>query len=142
MHGLTHCCNSAARQRYLPVRCAKAAVNRTICLYKLADVASVQMGEEKLRIEEDESNTRKRLKEMREDHKKWEETRDNRVRCRACMHCPASFGHELELCRAMLDICSPSGRHMHGAASNQHHVLLQRRALLLPCHVSCEQTLS
>ena len=41
------------------------------------------MGEEKLRIEEDESNTRKRLKEMREDHKKWEETRDNRVRCPA-----------------------------------------------------------
>ena len=47
------------------------------------------MGEEKLRIEEDESNTRKRLKEMREDHKKWEETRDNRVRCPADMPDPS-----------------------------------------------------
>ena len=47
------------------------------------------MGEEKLRIEEDESNTRKRLKEMREDHKKWEETRDNRVRCTASMPGPS-----------------------------------------------------
>ena len=39
----------------------------------------LQMAEEKLRIEDDESNTRKKLKEMREDHKQWEETRDNRV---------------------------------------------------------------
>lgn len=39
-----------------------------------------QMKEEQLRLEEDEATTKKRMKETREHHKKWEETREGRVR--------------------------------------------------------------
>lgn len=39
----------------------------------------VQMKDEQLRLEEDEATMKKRLKETREDHKKWEESREGRV---------------------------------------------------------------
>ena len=38
-----------------------------------------RLKEEEERIEEDEAETRKRLKSSREHHKKWEETRETRV---------------------------------------------------------------
>ena len=38
-----------------------------------------RLKEEEERIEEDEADTRKRLKTSREHHKKWEETRETRV---------------------------------------------------------------
>lgn len=38
-----------------------------------------RMQEEQLRLEEDEATTKKRMKETREHHKKWEETRETRV---------------------------------------------------------------
>lgn len=38
-----------------------------------------RLKEEEERIEEDEADTRKRLKSSREHHKKWEETRETRV---------------------------------------------------------------
>ena len=38
-----------------------------------------RLKEEEDRIEEDEADTRKRLKTSREHHKKWEETRETRV---------------------------------------------------------------
>ncbi|KAK9798524.1 hypothetical protein WJX73_007542 [Symbiochloris irregularis] len=38
-----------------------------------------RMKDEQLRLEEDEAGMKKRLKETREDHKKWEETREGRV---------------------------------------------------------------
>ena len=39
-----------------------------------------QMKEEQLRLEEDEASAKKRLKETREHHKHWEESREGRVR--------------------------------------------------------------
>lgn len=46
------------------------------------------MQEEQLRLEEDEATTKKRMKETREHHKKWEETRETRVRAgsQCCLH--------------------------------------------------------
>jgi hypothetical protein len=41
-----------------------------------------QLKEEEERIEVDEAETRKRIKVTREHHKKWEETRETRVRRR------------------------------------------------------------
>ena len=45
-------------------------------------LSCLQLKEEEARIEEDEADTRKRMKETREHSKKWEENREGRVRRR------------------------------------------------------------
>lgn len=46
-----------------------------------------QLKEETERLEEEEGETRKKMKATREHTKKWEETRENRVR-----HLPCTLG--------------------------------------------------
>ena len=58
-------------------------------MLSFAGLCLVQMKDEQLRLEEDEATMKKRLKETREDHKKWEETREGRV-CLSHMQARAS----------------------------------------------------
>ena len=66
--------------------------NHRPCSWPLKWICYSQLVEEEERIEEDETETRKRLKVQREHSKNWEETRENRVRTCAIGGNPINLG--------------------------------------------------